>query len=155
LKIVRNKLCPNFYKNNAENSTKVNISKFALLEELPTYAVVTNNIYVNCHFTGKRMQNRGGQDPDRLLYGACLIIDTLLPGFDSLSAVTELERKVIFSNNSNYLDPRFLDFYDEYNSLPTSEDPILAEPVMNILPICLTGILFSNLVPFMTVRIQH
>ncbi len=117
------------------HNTFVNVSKFAFLEAYWTWLVCTNNIFVNCHFTGERMADRAGQDTDGLLYGAVLNIDTLQ--IDTTTHqypdnVQEQQRVIIFSNNSNYIDPAFQTFYNSYNdTIPAPERWIVAEPMMN------------------------
>ncbi len=101
-----------------------------------THLICTNNIFVNCHFTGERYQDRIGQDQDVLLYGAVLDVDTMdvnggLPG-TLYNGVLEKDRVVYFYNNSNYTDPMFQTFYNAYNDTVTGlKGKILAEPIMN------------------------
>jgi hypothetical protein len=105
------------------HNTVVNCAKFSLQQELATEAYITNNIWVNSHFTGERLVDRPGQDPDGLLWGAVLIVDTLNP---ATSLFPEEDRKIVFWWNNHYLDPAFNTFYQAYND--TASDPILPEP---------------------------
>jgi hypothetical protein len=116
------------------HNTFVNIPKFAFLNEQWKTAYITNNVFYNCHFTGERVTDRGGQDPDGYLYGAVLNVDTLRqsPYVDSANVgAIDLAKTVVFYNNSNYTEPWFQTYYDTYNADPTHSDPILAEPLMN------------------------
>jgi hypothetical protein len=116
------------------HNTFVNIAKFAFLNEQWEEAYITNNVFYNCHFTGERFSDRGGQDPDGFLYGAVLDVDTLRstvlpPGADSAAA--EASKIVVFHNNSNYTESWFQTYYDQYNAVPTHLDPIEPEPIVN------------------------
>jgi hypothetical protein len=113
------------------HNTFVNVSKFALQEVYWTWFVCTNNVFVNCHFTGERVTDRVGQDTDGLLYGAVLNVDTLNAPVDGVS---EMQRVLIFENNSNFRNSWFQDWYTTYNDTvpPTAVDRwILPEPLMN------------------------
>jgi hypothetical protein len=116
------RFCNYFWWN---HNTSVNCAKFSLQQELYTEAYIANNIWVNQHFTGERNVDRPGQDPDGLLWGAVLIVDTLNP---TTSLFPEEERKIAFWWNSNYLDPAFTEFYNTYNAVDTVTDDILPEP---------------------------
>jgi len=121
-----------FYNHN----TFLNIAKFPFKFYWMTHLICTNNIFVNCHFTGERYQDRIGQDQDVLLYGAVLDVDTMdvnggLPG-TLYNGVLEKDRVVYFYNNSNYTDPMFQTFYNTYNDTATGlKGKILPEPIMN------------------------
>ncbi len=116
-----------FYNHN----TFLNIAKFTFKFYYMTNLICTNNIFVNNHFTGERYADRSGQDPDNLLYGAVLDIDTIPSGLN-YNGVSELNRVVIFYNNSNYTQPDFQTFYNTYNDTTTTlRGKILAEPMMN------------------------
>ena len=121
-----------FYNHN----TFLNIAKFAFKFYWMTHLICVNNVFVNCHFSGERFQDRAGQDPDNLLYGAVLDVDTMdvsngLPG-TLYNGVAEKDRVVYFYNNSNYTDPMFQTFYDLYNdTVATLKGKILPEPIMN------------------------
>jgi hypothetical protein len=113
------------------HNTFVNVAKFAFLEAYWTWFVCTNNVFVNCHFTGERVADRVGQDTDGLLYGAVLNVDTLNSPVDNVS---EMQRVLIFQNNSNYTDTWFQTFYNAYNdTVPATAIArwILPEPLMN------------------------
>jgi hypothetical protein len=118
------------------HNTFLNISKFALQESYWTWLVCTNNIFVNSCFTGERATDRPGQDPDQYLWGAVLNVDTLnAPINDGFGTVNEMDRVILFANNSNYTNPQFQTFYDTYNdSVPYTEVNrlLLAEPIMNL-----------------------
>ncbi len=120
-----------FYNHN----TFLNIAKFAFKFYWMTHFICTNNVFVNCHFTGERYQDRIGQDPDVLLYGAVLDVDTMdvsdgLPG-TLYNGVAEKDRVVYFYNNSNYQDPMFQTFFNQYNDTASGRGKILPEPIMN------------------------
>ncbi len=116
--------------------TFLNIAKFTFKFYYMSNLICTNCVFVNNHFTGERYSDRLGQDPDLLLYGAVLDIDTVnvqngLPAPD-YNNVSEQNRVVLFYNNSNYTDPAFQTFYDSYNDTVSSlKGMILAEPMMN------------------------
>lgn len=116
--------------------TFLNIAKFTFKFYYMTNLICTNNIFVNNHFTGERYQDRLGQDPDLLLYGAVLDIDTVnvqngSPAPD-YNGVSEQDRVVLFYNNSNYTDPAFQQWYNQYNDTITAlTRKVLAEPMMN------------------------
>jgi hypothetical protein len=115
-----------FYCN---HNTFVNLAKFSFLNEQWQKAYITNNVFFNCHFTGERFNDRKGQDPDNLQYGAVLDIDTLYqPPF---TAADEAARVVVFKNNSNFRQSWLDATYDIYNSDPLTTDQILGEPIMN------------------------
>ena len=63
-----------------DHNTVVNCAKFCWLESYYGKAFIANNLLVNCHFTGERMKDRRFQDPDTLLYGQTINIDTLKTG---------------------------------------------------------------------------
>ena len=116
-----------------DHNTFLNIAKFAFKIYWMTHLIATNNIFVNCHFTGERKADRMGQDPDMQLYGAVLNIDTIPPGVE-YNGVAELDRVVNFSNNSNYRQQAFQSFYDAYNVLDSAKGPdfhLFAEPMLN------------------------
>ena len=117
-----------------DHNTFLNIAKFPFKFYYMTHLIATNNVFVNCHFTGERKADRMGQDPDTELYGAVLNIDTIPPGI-VYNGVEELDRVVNLSNNSNFTQPEFQSFYDAYNSrLDSSKGPdfrIHPEPMMN------------------------
>jgi len=116
-----------FYNHN----TFLNIAKFAFKFYWMTHLICTNNVFVNCHFTGERYVDRVGQDPDILLYGAVLDVDTIPEG-TNYNGVSESDRIVYFYNNSNFTQPDFQTFYDTYNDTVQSvRGRILAEPMMN------------------------
>jgi hypothetical protein len=114
------------------HNTFINITKFAFKFYYMTHLVCTNNIFVNCHFTGERYADRVGQDPDNLLWGTTLDIDTL-PSSVNYNNVVENDRVVVFYNNSNYTQPEFAAWYQTYNDTVTSGNrgKIFAEPMMN------------------------
>jgi hypothetical protein len=113
------------------HNTFLNIVKFPFKFYYMTHLVCTNNIFVNCHFSGERYSDRIGQDPDNLLFGAVLDIDTIPQGVN-YNNVSELDRVVIFENNSNYTDTAFQNFYNRYNdSVQVISRMILGEPIMN------------------------
>jgi hypothetical protein len=113
----------------------VNCAKFCFLESYYTTAYIANNLFVNCHFTGEREQDRPRQDPDLLLYGQTINIDTLVIDGKTLAAddPRERDRIIVYSSNATYFDTTdFYRFYRMYNdtvALPSGE--ILCEPVMN------------------------
>ncbi|HUI30539.1 MAG TPA: T9SS type A sorting domain-containing protein [Candidatus Acidoferrales bacterium] len=116
------------------HNTFLNVAKFALQESYWTWLVCTNNVFVNGHFTGERYSDRIGQDPNNLLYGAVLNVDTLVnnPTFDGTDSVHEMQRVIIFENNSNYADTWFQPFFTTYNDTVTAlSRQILPEPLMN------------------------
>jgi len=115
------------------HNTFLNIAKFAFKFYYMTHLIAINNLFMNCHFTGERKADRVGQDPDLLLYGAVLDIDTIPTG-TVYNGVAELDRVVNFSNNSNFTQAEFQTFYDNYNkvdSVKASHLYIFAEPMMN------------------------
>lgn len=114
------------------HNTFLNIAKFPFKFYWMTHLICTNNVFMNCHFTGERYIDRIGQDPDILLYGAVLDIDTI-PDGTNYNGVAEQDRVVIFYNNSNYTQPEFQTFYDKYNkdTVSTPRGMIMAEPMMN------------------------
>jgi hypothetical protein len=113
------------------HNTFLNIVKFAFKFYYMTHLVCTNNIFVNCHFSGERFSDRSGQDPDNLLYGAVLDVDTL-PTDVNYNNVSELQRVVLFNNNSNYTSPVFQTWYNTYNdTAATLKGKIQPEPMMN------------------------
>jgi hypothetical protein len=140
-----------------DHNTVVNCAKFCWLESYYTKAFIANNLLVNCHFTGERMQDRIFQDPDTLLYGQAINIDTLktpgrkisqseaikLFGSDAVQFVDqstlsskdpkELGRIIVYSNNATYFDTSdFFGFYRKYNDTVSSADgKILPEPATN------------------------
>lgn len=117
------------------HNTFVNISKFAFKYYWFTNLVVTNNVFVNCHFTGERYADRSGQDPDNLVYGAVIDCDTLPSGvtYNGISSSNEADSRIfIYANNSNYTDPMFQTFYDSYNdSITALKSLLLPEPMFN------------------------
>jgi Secretion system C-terminal sorting domain len=118
------------------HNTFLNIAKFAFKFYWMTHLICVNNVFVNCHFTGERYQDRIGQDPDNLLWGTVLDVDTMdvsngLPG-TLYNGVAEKDRLVYFYNNSNYTEPVFQTFFDQYNdTVATLKGKILSEPIMN------------------------
>ncbi|HEY9166697.1 MAG TPA: T9SS type A sorting domain-containing protein [Candidatus Kryptonia bacterium] len=118
------------------HNTFLNIVKFPFKFYYMTHLVCTNNVFVNCHFSGERYNDRIEQDPDNLLYGAVLDVDTMdtrdgLAG-TLYNGVPENQRVVIFYNNSNYTDPAFQTFYTTYDDTVSAlRGQILAEPMMN------------------------
>ena len=116
-----------------DHNTFLNISKFAFKFYYMTHLIATNNIFMNCHFTGERRADRVGQDPDLLLWGTTVDIDTI-PDGTVYNGVAETDRVVNFSNNSNFTQAEFQTFYDTYNaidSVKASHLYIFAEPMMN------------------------
>lgn len=140
-----------------DHNTVVNCAKFCFLENYFSNAYITNNLFVNCHFSGERMQDRPRQDPDLLLYGQTLNIDTLKAEARQLTPAEamkeyrtnavifvdgktlspddprELGRIVVYGNNASYFDTTdFYPFYRLYNDTVASPSgAILPEPVMN------------------------
>jgi hypothetical protein len=140
-----------------DHNTVVNCAKFCFLESYYSNAYIANNLFVNCHFTGERMQDRPRQDPDLLLYGQTINIDTLRIGGKTLSPAEaekligtdaivfvgrktlsptdprELNRIIVYGNNATYFDTTdFYPFYRLYNDTVASRSgAILPEPVMN------------------------
>jgi hypothetical protein len=140
-----------------DHNTVVNCAKFCWLESYYKTAFIANNLLVNCHFTGERMKDRRFQDPDTLLYGQTINIDTLKSGGRRISpgeaiklygsdAVQftgdrtmsptdprELGRVVVYCNNASYFDTSaFYGFYRKYNATVSSDaEKILPEPVTN------------------------
>ncbi len=114
------------------HNTFLNIAKFAFKFYWMTHLICTNNVFVNCHFTGERYVDRIGQDPDLLLWGTVLDIDTL-PAGTNYNGVAEADRVVLFYNNSNYTQPEFQTFYDKYNkdTVSSVRGRLLPEPMMN------------------------
>jgi hypothetical protein len=113
------------------HNTFLNIVKFPFKFYYMTHLVCTNNVFMNCHFSGERFTDRVGQDQDNLLFGAVLDIDTIPAGVN-YNNVSELQRVVIFENNSNYTDPVFQTYYDNYNDTVSKiSGMILPEPMMN------------------------
>ncbi len=114
------------------HNTFLNIAKFPFKFYWMTLLSCTNNVFVNCHFTGERYIDRIGQDPDLYLYGAVLDVDTI-PDGTNYNGVSELDRVVIFYNNSNFTQPDFQTFYDKYNkdTVSTPKGLLMAEPMMN------------------------
>jgi hypothetical protein len=113
------------------HNTFVNVAKFAFMTESSTNAIVTNNVFYNCHFTGERIQDRQGQDPGGLLWGTVLDLYPLSADQIAAWGIKEAQRRIILYNNSNYLDPAFNTFYTNYNNDPLNLELILAEPIMN------------------------
>jgi hypothetical protein len=135
----------------------VNCAKFCWLESYYTTAYIANNLLVNCHFAGERMADRRFQDPDTLLYGQTINVDTLktagrritaeeairLFGSDAVQLVDqhtlstsdpqELGRVIVYANNASYFDTAaFYGVYRKYNNtVRTAAEKILPEPVMN------------------------
>lgn len=118
-----------------DHNTVVNCAKFCFLESYYKKAYISNNLFVNCHFAAERMQDRPHQDPDLLLYGQVLNVDTLMTAGRTLKPKNpeELKRVVLYSNNSSYFDTTdFYSFYRLYNDTVKSKTRlILPEPVMN------------------------
>ncbi len=140
-----------------DHNTVVNCAKFCWMESFYRKAYIANNLLVNCHFTGERIKDRKRNDPDLLLYGQTLNIDTLQTqgrrltlaeswkyfGTDALIFVDrktlsatdpqELGRVIVYCNNASYLDTAvFYPFYRKYNETVSSDSgKILAEPVTN------------------------
>lgn len=118
-----------------DHNTVVNCAKFCFLESYYKKAFIANNLLVNCHFAAERMQDRPRQDPDLLLYGQVLNIDTLTVKGKTVrpKAPEELSREIIYSNNASYFDTTdFYPFYRSYNDTVKSKSRlILPEPVMN------------------------
>ncbi len=140
-----------------DHNTVVNCAKFCWLESWYKNAYIANNLLVNCHFAGERMKDRKYQDPNTLLYGQTINIDTLktpgtrisaeeaikLFGTDavqftdqkSLSPTDpqELNRVIVYCNNVSYFDTTlFYPFYKNYNdTVPVTGRKIIAEPVIN------------------------
>ena len=140
-----------------DHNTVVNCAKFCWLESYYRMAYIANNLLVNCHFAGERMKDRRFQDPDTLLYGQSINIDTLLTpgrritpaeamkiyGSDAVqfadqktlspTDTKELARVVVYCNNASYFDTTaFYAFYRKYNRAVSSEaEKILPEPVTN------------------------
>jgi len=140
-----------------DHNTVVNCAKFCWLESYYTKAFIANNLLVNCHFTGERLKDRIFQDPDTLLYGQAINIDTLktpgrkisqaeaikLFGSDAVQFIDqktlspkdpqELNRVIIYCNNAAYFDTSgFYGFYRKYNdTVLTTAGKILPEPVTN------------------------
>jgi len=114
------------------HNTFINIAKFAFKFYYMTHLVCTNNIFVNCHFTSERYEDRIGQDPDDLLWGTTLDIDTI-PSSVNYNNVKEDDRVVVFYNNSNYIQPEFAAWYQTYNDTVTSGNrgKIFPQPMMN------------------------
>ena len=140
-----------------DHNTVVNCAKFCWLESYYGKAYIANNLLVNCHFTGERMKDRRFQDPDTLLYGQTINIDTLKTGgrrITQAEAITrygsdavqiaddhtldptdprELSRVIVYCNNASYFDTTdFYPFYRKYNDTISIEaGKILSEPVTN------------------------
>lgn len=140
-----------------DHNTVVNCAKFCFLESYYRKACIANNLFVNCHFTGERMQDRTRQDPDMLLFGQTLNLDTLMTEARQLTSAEamkqygtsavilvggktlrpndprELHRTVVYGNNASYFDTTiFYPFYRLYNDTVQSKSGmILPEPVMN------------------------
>ena len=140
-----------------DHNTVVNCAKFCWLESYYTKAFIANNLLVNCHFTGERMKERRFQDPDTLLYGQTINIDTLKTGGRRITQAEaiqryrtdavqiaddhtldptdprELSRVIVYCNNASYFDTTgFYPFYRKYNdTVSTDAGKILPEPVMN------------------------
>ena len=140
-----------------DHNTVVNCAKFCWLESYYRKAFIANNLLVNCHFTGERMKDRRFQDPDSLLYGQTINIDTLktggrritpeeaiklygsdavqFTGEKTLSAADPLElgRVIVYCSNASYFDTAaFYSFYRKYNAAVSSDaEKILPEPVTN------------------------
>ncbi len=122
-----------FYNHN----TFVNIAKFPFKFYWMTHLICTNNVFVNCHFTGERYADRIGQDPDNYLYGAVLDVDTI-PSGTTYNGVTEDQRVVLFQNNSNFTQADFQTYYTSYNNIDSVKNSpaglrakIQPEPMMN------------------------
>jgi len=140
-----------------DHNTVVNCAKFCWLESYYTNAYIANNLLVNCHFTGERIADRRFQDPDTLLYGQTINVDTLKTpgrritaeeairrfGSDAVQLVDqqtldagdprELGRVIVYANNASYFDSSaFYGFYRRYNaSVSAPAGRIQPEPVMN------------------------
>ncbi|HEY9165762.1 MAG TPA: T9SS type A sorting domain-containing protein [Candidatus Kryptonia bacterium] len=119
-----------------DHNTMVNCAKFVWLGHNFHEAYFGNNLVVNGHFTGERFNDRPGQDPDGLIYGQGLGLDTLVIGgvTTNSSDPEELARIVHYENNATYLDTTFLyPFYAAYNDTVTTglHGLIQAEPIMN------------------------
>lgn len=118
------------------HNTFLNVSKFAIQESYWYHAYVTNNLFVNCHYTGERYADRAGQDLDNQLYGV-LNIDTCNRAIDVTNGTTENKRILVIANNANYREPWFDTFYAAYNDTVPITAPdygqriILPEPWMN------------------------
>jgi len=118
-----------------DHNTIVNCAKFCLLESYYTNAYIANNLFVNCHFAAERMQDRPRQDPDLLLYGQTINLDTLMVGGKTLGPTDpkELNRVVVYANNAAFFDTTdFYPFYRLYNDTASAlSGAIVPEPVMN------------------------
>ncbi len=140
-----------------DHNTVVNCAKFCWLESYYRKAFIANNLLVNCHFTGERMIDRRFQDPDTLLSGQTINIDTLKAGGRKLTYAEaiklygsdavqfagdhtvgaadplELGRVIVYCNNASYFDTTsFFGFYRKYNDTVSSEaGKIFPEPVTN------------------------
>jgi hypothetical protein len=112
------------------HNTFLNIAKFSLQHVTWTWVILTNNLFVNTHFTGERVSDRVGQDPHQQLYGT-FNVDTLNSPVDGVS---DANRVAILKNNAYFVDPAFAAFYQSYNdTVPPTEISrwILPEPFMN------------------------
>jgi len=140
-----------------DHNTVVNCAKFCWLESYYKKAFIANNLLINCHFTGERLIDRKFQDPNTLLYGQTINIDTLktpgrkisqeeaikMFGSDAVQFIDqktlsptdpqELSRVIIYCNNVSYFDTSaFYGFYRKYNSnFSTDAEKIFPEPVTN------------------------
>ncbi len=140
-----------------DHNTVVNCAKFNWLESWYKKAYIANNLLVNCHFSGERMKDCQYQDPNSLLYGQTINLDTLktpgkrityeeaikMFGTDAVQFIDqktlsasdpqELSRIVVYCNNISYFDTTlFYPFYKKYNdTVPVPERRILPEPVTN------------------------
>jgi hypothetical protein len=92
-------------------------------------AVFTNNLFYNAHTMGEDRDQIIGQDPDGLPYGI-LNVDTVY--VDSLTGVdwaAEGERKILISNNNNFVKQNIKDYWAVASSGDTIyHDFIVADP---------------------------
>lgn len=115
-----------------DHNTTLYICKFNLQESFYRNAFIGNNLFVNCHFTGERVQDANGQDPDGLLYGQILNVDTITVG--SVVDPKEALRVIHFENNASYFDTAYFNnFYRTWNDTVARSTgrTLYAEPIFN------------------------
>jgi len=108
-----------------DHNTIVNEMKWPIHSYWLTHAVVTNNLFYNCHSFGETSEDKVGQDPDKLVYG---IINIAPIPSDILEShnLTENDRKYTLWNNSYFYSKEILDYWDYYK-----DSGVKTEPWMN------------------------
>jgi len=108
-----------------DHNTIVNEMKWPIHSYWLTHAVVTNNLFYNCHSFGETSEDKVGQDPDKLIYG--IINISPIPS-DILAShkLTENERIYTLKNNSYFYSQEIIDYWDSYK-----DDGVKQETWMN------------------------